>query len=60
MNRPVIGLVGRQPIVSLSVPVCWSVVHQCIAEQKKVEVSVSMTPTTYLASLQYPLSKSMC
>lgn len=28
MNRPVIGLVGRQPIVSLSASLCVSVGHR--------------------------------
>lgn len=29
MNRPVIGLVGRQPIVSVSGSMCVCVAHQC-------------------------------
>lgn len=66
MNRPVIGRVGRQPIVSVSASVrafvrVWPISVCSTAEQREVEVEVEvsapLTPTASLASLQCLLTR---
>lgn len=66
MNRPVIGGVGRQPIVSVSASVrafvrVWPISVCSTAEQREVEVEVEvsapLTPTASLASLQCLLTR---
>lgn len=61
MNRPVIGLVGKQPIVSVSASVRVGGINVCsTAEQREVEVSALLSPTAPPAPLQCPQSNTIC